>query len=882
MEKYLIDDFKKKFANKTIYPRSNISTNGLNTNLNSNPLKYIYDEEFISSINGLSTSIKNYFQNNKLYLGNIKLISENIYEQSIFTKSVINDILLYFNQITKTRYSNNNVGINDKYLKEKMKLINDRFEKINEFKNAMNQNIKNCELTFLSFYEEAKNSFKKMKVIRTEKIENLNKNITINKNININKNIISTNNNTSNSFYKQHRTISHSPSNKIHMTNNNKAKIITKKYDLKVNTLNSSNNNNKINDDLNEIKNLKIKYIELLQENKKLKDDLSKMNKNNGLRPKSKINTVYVATPSKDLVSIVKRSSSAAKKNFIKKPLSIGGNINKSKKQNKQNSHSRTQTQTQSHITNTLSSLADDENNKLIKSMGKKSELIPNRQTIDKDNNILSLSKNSFDITASGGGGVKLGGMLKNNIFINLSSMVLEFLKEMKNLQENITKKVGNVKELKKNFEIKKRELKKYAEKIIENNLSSTYGGTNDMNINIISKDIPKIKSKEQSLKASSESLIQKDTNNIDNNSDTLIKEYELKNKEQINIIQSKEKEIEKMNNEINEKAKKIEMLEKELKSKEEKIKTEKDISNLKDEKLNSEKLQNKNMTEEITELKDKNKKIELELKTTKENLNNLEKINSQLNEIQNQQKKIIDDMNSKSKTEINKNNLLNKELDKYKLLDSENISLKNENMKLKQQITQCNSNLVTISNTNESIIHEKDKIIKNLSNNIKELNNQIDLLNNEISKHGNNLGNSNILTEEINSLRKSNDNSQQKIMQLQSENKQIKNKMAEIKSNYISHDEDFNNIKKLLTGINNKAETNLKKILDNEKKLDVYTNSNSNNKAEVKSGNDITNDKSIETYIKDINKNINEYNNLINEVKSYNSSLIDDEKNSH
>ena len=79
---------------------------------------------------------------------------------------------------------NISLNINEKYIKDKMKLINERIEKINEFKISMLQNIKNCELSFLSFYEEAKNLFKKMKIIRTEKIENLNKKIIVNKNNN--------------------------------------------------------------------------------------------------------------------------------------------------------------------------------------------------------------------------------------------------------------------------------------------------------------------------------------------------------------------------------------------------------------------------------------------------------------------------------------------------------------------------------------------------------------------------------------------------------------------------------------------------------------------------------------------------------------------------
>jgi hypothetical protein len=69
----------------------------------------------------------------------------------------------------------------EKYIKEKMKTVNERIEKINEFKKSMVQNIKNWERAFLSFYEEAKNQFKKMKIIRTKKIENLNKKLLLQK-----------------------------------------------------------------------------------------------------------------------------------------------------------------------------------------------------------------------------------------------------------------------------------------------------------------------------------------------------------------------------------------------------------------------------------------------------------------------------------------------------------------------------------------------------------------------------------------------------------------------------------------------------------------------------------------------------------------------------
>ena len=913
MENQLIEEFKKNLGTNTLNPKKINTNNNNNINISENPLKYIYDEEFISSINSLSNSIKNYFQNNKLYLGNIKLISENINEQTLFSKSVINDILLYFNQITKARYNNMNMNsipltsINEKYIKEKMKLVNERIEKINDFKMIMVQNIKNCEMAFLSFYEEAKNLFKKMKTIRTEKIENLNKKITVNKNININNinNLATSNSNNSNnnnnnlSSHKHNRTVSHSPSHKTYHINNNKNnsknKMIQKKTDnrnnIKLNSKIIANlkNNNKVNyvinsnEDLNEIKNMKIRYIELLQENKKLKEDISKISRNTNNRQNKKVNTISGGTPSKELASVIKRCASATKKKYIQKPLSIGSLNNKNKKLNKSNSHSRiqTQAQTQSHITNTLSSLADEENNnKLIKSTGKKSELIPigsGGGVQDRENNILSISKNSVDISTGIGGSCRNNNMniINNNTSnITLASMVLSFLKEMRSLQENITKKVDNVKELKKNFELKKRELKKYSENIVESNFSSTYAGTNMNNLNNFIPDYSKVKSKEQSVKASIESFNTKDNVNYND----IIKEYEIKNKEQSNVIQKKEKEIEKLNKEIIDKSTKIESIEKELKSKEDKIKTEKEISNLKDEKLNSEKQKNKQKNDEISELKNKTEKIGVELQEAKNKISNLEKINNQLNESQNQQKKIIDDLKGNSKLDLNKFNLLNKE---YKILEDENTSLKNDNMKLNEQVKQYINNLALLSNENESIIREKERLITNLRKNNEDLNNQIDLLNKEISKHGDNLSKSTILTEEISSLRKTNENNQKKILELQSENRQVKNRMAEIKTNYVSHDEDFKTIKRILTELNNKTESNLKKIKENERKLDIYSGTNiqiESNGIEVKKDDNknIENgDKSNENIIKDLEKNLGEYKSLLEGLKNNNNSLI-------
>ena len=205
-----------------------ITNNNSNKNINYNSLKYIYDEEFIFCINNLSNSIKNFSQKNKIYLGNIKLIAENVNEQFLFSKSVIYDIILYFNQITKSVYNKNiSLNINEKYIKGKMQTANEIFEKINELKKNMIENIKSSENFFLSFYEEAKKLFKTMKIIRTEKIENLNQNLLNNKNVNNNKNEIN-----NSLLHKHHRAISNSPPNNIYLIGNsinNNSKLIKKK-----------------------------------------------------------------------------------------------------------------------------------------------------------------------------------------------------------------------------------------------------------------------------------------------------------------------------------------------------------------------------------------------------------------------------------------------------------------------------------------------------------------------------------------------------------------------------------------------------------------------------------------------------------------------------
>ena len=121
----------------------------------------------------------------------------------------------------------------------------------------------------------------------------------------------------------------------------------------------------------------------------------------------------------------------------------------------------------QNYYINTNASIGTIQNEiRKIKNLGKKNLLNNNKNNRNKSNNInkinsLTLSKNSED----------LNNNRKNyiNIIVDLASMILSFLKDMQNLQEYIIKKSDNIKEFKKNFELNKKSLKIFCEKIINN-----------------------------------------------------------------------------------------------------------------------------------------------------------------------------------------------------------------------------------------------------------------------------------------------------------------------------------------------------------------------------------------------------------------------------
>ena len=142
--------------------KNKISQNTINKNNIINQRKkvkdIIYDEEFISLINGLNDSIKDYF----------KVCKHNILE----TNTIIN----YYEEQAKSL----ELSTNDKLNSEKNKNINEFFieklKQINEYINQLKINNNSSNKNLDLFFEDAKIYFKKLKMKRNQILSEINSN----------------------------------------------------------------------------------------------------------------------------------------------------------------------------------------------------------------------------------------------------------------------------------------------------------------------------------------------------------------------------------------------------------------------------------------------------------------------------------------------------------------------------------------------------------------------------------------------------------------------------------------------------------------------------------------------------------------------------------
>ena len=553
--------------------------NSININNISNNNKNLYtNKELDDLFEKISLLLKDYYNNDNLYFKNIKLISESINEQTLFGRCSINDIYLYLNQITYPRYNGVLANMNEKYIKEKLNLINNRLNKIEEMKDNMNQNIKSSEFELISFYDESKTILQKMKL-----------------------------------YYKY---------GKIYKE---------KEYQ-----------------NLEELNTIRTKYNNLLKENNRLKVNLKINNSFQNRNPNRINNNTSMSKIKNNNLNLTvlnpKRNNSCSKSSSQKYTMSAS--YSKKKKAPKINIHS----------------LKKEYNN---------NSNANNRKKSNKKENI----------------GI--------NIIVDLADMILKFLNDMKNLQEYIMKKNIGVKELKKNFETNKKNLRYFCEKIINNKNSPEK--IKSINIkNMRYKSYKNNKSKEK------------------NNFENKINKLEVLLIEKNNKIKSLEKEITeyveknnqliKQNNELNQK--------------------------IKNNNINI----NQNQVD-INQFKEKENKLLIELDEKNTTIKDLNiKLKDQIN--QNKEILLLKEENIKLKREINKNNFDNKIYSDIKdiLYNINEVSQKNINelinkdkqfdLEIKKEKNTDSINQINESNENK----EKKEIINNLNNN-KELTNEYGLL---------------------------------------------------------------------------------------------------------------------------------------------------------
>ena len=140
------------------YKSGNNSRNHYNSNNKViNLVNYIYDDEFVSLINNLSSSLKDYFKLLSKLMNNIREITSTLGNQTLYSKCLLNECL--------SLYKNNNT--------DKIVQLSDRIDIIDNNKKLLNNNISLIGVNMQSFLDKAKMIFKKMKIMRNNKLNNI-------------------------------------------------------------------------------------------------------------------------------------------------------------------------------------------------------------------------------------------------------------------------------------------------------------------------------------------------------------------------------------------------------------------------------------------------------------------------------------------------------------------------------------------------------------------------------------------------------------------------------------------------------------------------------------------------------------------------------------
>lgn len=483
------------------------------------PSHHVYDETFVGIINNLSQKIKS---TNKLHYSSLEQINE-LPKKLI---EITNEIKLSIGQIGNYNISNSgkysqrtNSEKIEKTNKEKISYINDQLDKVIEVGINVKAIAAQIERNNSDFFNTAKDFIREMKKIRNDKIEEIKTKIS-----------------EMNNFmeFKDMEDLKENQ-NKIN------EKTLESNMKVVIESLKEENNKLKI-DNQNLLNQLKLKSEEIRKQSvEKIKNMTiiskdktsyiqSENNTNLGLfkgvgNYKENSNSEINTPVKRDFLSSNRENSDKNEKKFINKL-----NITVVKTQS-QDSFSKND----SSSNNTVNLLVNEKNPVKInfKSIKTNENYLNNYINNNNSNNIKSKpeivlnSENKIEemnndvetvqkvetkvIKLQNNQDLKTNPNLTNNnvSLLKISAMVIDFMKNLTNLQMAISNKSENTQELKKLFEIKKKELQNVSKMVHEtelnkmknkanNDKNSIYSITNcdsfEYNIKLQSKSIANIK----------------------------------------------------------------------------------------------------------------------------------------------------------------------------------------------------------------------------------------------------------------------------------------------------------------------------------------------------------------------------------------------------
>ena len=682
---------------------------------------FVYDQYFVSLINSISSHIKNFYQKLTKVINEIKNVSISLESQINHSKYLLKVISLS---------NSNNL--------ERYRQLCDRIDMINESKKILDDNLSLVNKNLSIFISDVKIVFKKMKIIRTQKINQALNNVNIrekkiihdnknnfelksydsyrnNKKRNIRQKYLfdTININEENNFIRRVLSPNQSPKNSLNMSNNGLEYLMNS---IKVNEFKKKNNStlifpNNINQNIFNCT-ITSKEFKSINNNPNLECFNKIYNNKTAISRNNKIINSKLLNKKK-----VNRSSSIPEMIYQNKKLSSNNSL--SNKMNytiksKNNSLPKKNDYNNVNNNNYINNNNNNYNkNMLIKLSYKVKEFLDilNNNNLNKNdilnekvNDLEKLINNIIKINNNANINKNLRNSNSNNVDgsnnnIELLKKISFLTKKLKDLEDKIKQKEEIIEEsIKNNNREEKILLEKSNNEIKELN----------KNISLLKKENTQLKAEIIELTKINQEA--ENLNQIIKEKDLEIEKLKINNNEIKKSIDSK-KEINEQNLNINE----INNLKIEINKKEEKVnELNKSI------KIYEEKQIKQN--NEINKLKEENIELSKRIEELKNNLNEKDKIINNINEqLENYKKQIEERKNSADEAKKNSQYLM--EIASLKKINSKlNKMLKKKNIKINEDSISddTNSNKLNDKNNNYNISIQRQVEISYINNNIK------------------------------------------------------------------------------------------------------------------------------------------------------------------